>query len=145
MSDWALAAALGGALIAALTFGHRVVSQLLARIDSLGGLLSGEMQRRFDEMEQRRQEGSALWKERLDLRDQAIAELRRDHETLRTDLCANYVTREAYTDREYRTFLTLEKIREVLGRIHHGLGGSGGEPDPLPPALAPRPTRAPHD
>ena len=143
MTDWALAAALGGALIAALTFGHRVVSQLLGRIDALGGLLSGEMERRFDEMEQRRQEGSALWKERLDLRDQAIAELRRDHETLRTDLCASYVTREAYADREYRTFLTLEKIREVLGRINSGLGGDGIASDPPPPM--PRHPRAPHD
>jgi hypothetical protein len=123
VQDWSLAAALLGAGVAVLMLVHRVVSQLLVRIDALGHSLTGEMQRRFDESEHHRQETDRLWQERLAHRDLAIADLRRDYEVMRQELLERYVQRDHYLESEGRTMIMLDKIRACLARINGGCAG----------------------
>lgn len=123
MQDWELAIGLAGALAAVLMLVHRVVSQLLVRIDALGHSLTDEMQRRFSDSERHRQESDLLWQERLSHRDQAIADLRRGYEDLRQELLDHYVQRDHYLESEGRTMIMLDKIRTCLSRLSNGCPG----------------------
>lgn len=83
MNEWPLVLTAIGTLAALGALGHRVMVQILGRIDSVATIMAGQLTEKFEESERRRVDGAALWQERLALRDQTIEAIRRDH--LRTE------------------------------------------------------------
>lgn len=120
MSDWTLAIATIAAVAAVLTLVHRVMAQLLARLDQMGASLRDEIGQRFDEAERRRAHVAADLAERLAQRDAAIDALRRELDAHKREAEQSYVRRDHWIEAEGRTFLKLDKILERLQGVQHG-------------------------
>lgn len=118
-ADWALAVSVIAALAALLTLGHRIVVQLLGRIDILSTTLREQIDQRFADAERIRAESTHLHQERLLQRDQAIAALRADFESHRADALGpqGFVRRETWIESEGRNMIKLDKILDRLNQL----------------------------
>lgn len=122
-----------------------IVLSALGAIVAVGGLVRlfardiiDHIDKRFTEAETRRQEQSAVWSERLAVRDSRLAELASglkgahgEHPQIREQIAAvdrrvddvlthvreRYVSRETYLEAEGRTMIKLDKILDRLNKI----------------------------
>jgi hypothetical protein len=130
VGEWALAATVAAAVVALLTLGHRVVSQLLARIDGMGALLAHDMAARFDSAEKYRAEAAVGYRaacderhrmvgERIRAQAEEIQELRREHREHRAQIADGYVSRATWLEHVGSTNIKLDKLLDEL-RGHIG-------------------------
>jgi len=136
MNEWPLVFAGLGAITALGVLGHRIISQMMGRIDAMSLSLKNDVGNRFEQAEALRQESSSAWQDRLNLRDEALNRLLGRLEALASDqhalrervallpgeIAERYIARETYLEGEGRTFIKLEKILERINQLdnHHG-------------------------
>jgi len=136
MNEWSLVFAGVGAITALGVLGHRIIAQILGRIDAMSLSLNNYVGTRFEQAEVRRQEASSAWQDRLNLRDEALNRLLGRLEALASDqhalrervallpgeMAERFIARETYLEGEGRTFIKLEKILERINQLdaHHG-------------------------
>lgn len=125
MDHAALIATLIACATALAVFGHRIVVQLIGRVDAMSVSLRSDMAGRFDEAERHRVESSegyrAAWDarhqtlaDRMHSQEREIADLRRQHEDDRRALVDGYVSRATWLEHVGTTNIKLDRLLEAL-------------------------------
>jgi len=125
MDNIALICTLLGCATSLGVFGHRVLSQVMGRVDRMASDLHTDLDRRFAAAEAHRVEASSAYRVSWDSRHQMltervsaqaaeIADLRRQHEDDRRDLVDGYVSRATWIEHIGTTNIKLDKLLETL-------------------------------
>jgi uncharacterized protein YegJ (DUF2314 family) len=113
LGEWPLVISVIGAFIATATLARAAVRDMADHLD-----------RRFIEAEARRQEASAAWQERLQIRDRVAVEhrgevlaLQQQMTDLKEHIADNYVSRHTWMEHVGSTNIKLDKLLDEL-RAH---------------------------